>query len=180
MSCFFDDSPWFSRFFDFCPRSWSRSSASKMRVVHRWFFRKSRPTSGGRNFCASGGNCTKPPPNENISSELSFGGGFVQFRLLARKLRPPEVAHLGGPCGACTCTYIPSGSPKICSNFTKSGLTKRIFHLWVWFLCQTKALSLYFHLAPVLRDSHHYRLSYSLWKSVSDFQKMWIFLKIFH
>ena len=39
---------------------------------------------------------------------ISFGGGFVQFRPLARKLQPPEVAHLGGPCGAHPYVHIPS------------------------------------------------------------------------
>ena len=55
--------------------------------------------------------------NENINSELSFGGGFMQFRPLAQKLQPPEVDHLGGPCGACPHVHIPSWSGKICSNF---------------------------------------------------------------
>ena len=34
----------------------------------------------------------KPPPNESSEFIFSFGGGFVQFRPLARKLQPPEVA----------------------------------------------------------------------------------------
>ena len=48
-------------------------------------------TSGGCNFYASGRNCMKPPPNESSEFIFSFGGGFMQFPPLARKLRPPEV-----------------------------------------------------------------------------------------
>ena len=51
------------------------------------------PTSGGRNFCASGRNRTKPPPNENYEFIFSFDEGFVWFWPLDQKLWPPEVGQ---------------------------------------------------------------------------------------
>ena len=103
------DSPWFSRYLDFCPRSWIRSSFVGVLFVRTWHFRDYRATSDDCNFRTSGRNFTKPPPNENINSKLSFGGGFTWFRPLARKLQPPEVARLGGRHG---------GRPQVCSAAT--------------------------------------------------------------
>ena len=51
------------------------------------------PTSGSRNFCASGRNRTKPPPNENYEFIFSFDEGFVWFWQLDQKLWPPEVGQ---------------------------------------------------------------------------------------
>ena len=139
------DSSWFSRYFDFCPRSSSSSTTRKAHSVHSRVFRKFWPTSGGRNFWSSYQNHAKPSPNENINSELSFGGGFMQFRSLAQKLRPPEVGHLGGPHWACPHKHIPSWTGKICWNFKKFVLAKWVFNQRTWFLCQTKALCLGIH-----------------------------------
>ena len=139
------DSSWFSRYFDFCPRSCRRSVAAPVMTVHRWFFRKCWATSGGRNFWSSYQNHAKPSPNENINSELSFGGGFMQFRPLAQKLRSPEVGHLGAPRGACPHKHIPSWSGKICWNFTKFVLAKWGFIQRTWFLYQMKALCYCIH-----------------------------------
>ena len=145
MSLFFDESPWFSRYLDFCAPSWSWSSATPTHFVHRRVFRKFWPTSEDRNFWSSYQNRVKPSPNENINSELSFGGGFMQFRPLAQKLRPPEVGHMRAPRGACPRKHIPSWSGKICWNFTKFALTKWIFIQRTWFLCQMKALCFCIH-----------------------------------